>query len=1177
MRGAVPDWERAGYPRMKQMDAGGRTLRVALPAKPHQRQDWDNVFGAAGGYLAAQIADAHDGLVLLVANDAEDAARWRAEIAFFATGEGGVIVQFPDWETLPYDVFSPHPDIVSERLATLRKLGGLRRGVLIASVTALMQRLPPPEYVDAQSFALVVGERFDALAERERLQAAGYTAVETVESRGEFAIRGSLMDIFPSGAPNPIRIDMLDDEIESLRFFDAETQRTIERIARVQMLPAKEFPFDEAGIARFRNRWHATFDVDVRACPVYRDVSDGLPPGGIEYYLPFFFERLATLFDYLDPGTLVVQRTDLNAAADHFEQEVKGRHQSLAHDIERPILPPEHLFLSPRELRASLANYPRVALGKRNRPKARRRSRPLPDLRANARLREPAQALRNFIDANPSERFLFTADSAGRREVLFDFLARAGIRTEAFATLRDFLADKAPCGIATAPLHEGLWVDGLIIVTESQLFGHRPTTGRTSGSRVVDPDQIVRDLSELATGAPVVHLEHGIGRYLGLQTLSVDGYSTEYLMLGYADDDKLYVPVTSLELISRYTGAGDASAPLHRLGSDQWEKAKRRAAAKAADVAAELLNIHARRAAREARSLTFDKDDYRRFASQFPFEPTEDQARAIDAVIEDLVSDKATDRLVCGDVGFGKTEVAMRAAFVTVLAGRQVVVLVPTTLLAQQHFDTFSDRFADWPVRIETVSRLRTDRETAAIRTRMEAGQIDILIGTHKLLGSSFRFDNPGLVIIDEEHRFGVRQKERLKALRAEVDVIALTATPIPRTLNMAMSGIRDLSIIATPPARRLSIKTFVQEKHNHIVREAINRELMRGGQVFYVHNQVRTIERAAAEVSELAPGARIGIGHGQMAKRALEQVMKDFHHRQLNVLVCTTIIENGIDVPNANTMIIDRADKFGLAQLHQLRGRVGRSHRQAYAYLLTPHPSAMTADSVKRLEAVQAAGDLGVGFALATRDLEIRGAGELLGEEQSGQIESIGFSLYMELLQRAVQAIRAGHVANLDAPLTPVNQEVNLHCATLIPEDYLPDVHTRLLMYKRIANAATTTELEALQVEMIDRFGLLPVSLKQLFRVTEIKLRMHPLGIEKLDLGERGGSLRVGDATPIEPDRVVALVRRDPSTYRLGGNSQLRILKPLPELRDRFAFAEHLLDQLAPRKAFADNLAAGA
>ena len=1151
-------------------------LAAKLPGAPGERIAWDNVFGAAAGYLAAQAAAVHGGLTLIVANDAEDAARWRDEIPFFSQGESGGILLFPDWETLPYDVFSAHPDLVSERLATLRALRRPAEGVLIASVTALMQRLPPPEYVEANSFVLAEGDRLDTHRERARLEAAGYAAVETVENRGEFAIRGSLMDIFPTGAPNPIRIDLMDDEIESLRLFDADTQRTIDRVASINMLPAKEFPLDDSAISRFRNRWHETFAVDVRACSIYRDVSAGIPPGGVEYYLPFFFDRLSTLFDYLPNDTMILHRSDLTGAAAHFWQDITTRHESLAHDIERPILKPDRLFLTPQDLSVQLKHYPRLALGDRQQPKVRRHSRMLPDLLANARLKDPAQSLKDCIAANPSERYLFTAESIGRRELLSDFLTKAGIRAEAFTAWPEFLDSTARCGIVTAPLNHGLWVDGLIVVTESQIFGYRPSSERVSGTRVIDPDQIVRDLTELSTGAPVVHLEHGIGRYLGLQTLDVDGYAGEFLTLAYAGGDKLYVPVTALHLITRYAGAGEATAPLHRLGSDQWEKAKRRAAGKAVDVAAELLNIHARREARQSLPMEFDRAEYDRFAQQFPFELTHDQAQSIDAALADLAAEKATDRLVCGDVGFGKTEVAMRAACVTVLAGKQVVVLVPTTLLAQQHFDTFSDRFADWPVQIEAVSRLRTDSETAQIRERMAAGKIDILIGTHKLLGPSFRFDNLGLVVIDEEHRFGVRQKERLRALRAEVDVITFTATPIPRTLNMAMSGIRDLSIIATPPARRLSIKTFIQEKRNHIVREAINRELMRGGQVFYVHNEVRSIDRTAAAVAELAPGARVGIGHGQMPKRALEQVMKDFHQRRLNVLVCTTIIENGIDIPNANTIVIDRADKFGLAQLHQLRGRVGRSHRQAYAYLLTPHPSAMTADSVKRLEAVQAAGELGVGFALATRDLEIRGAGELLGDEQSGQIESIGFSLYMELLRRAVAAIQAGQVPNLDTPLEPVSQEMNLHCTTLIPEDFLPDVHTRLLLYKRIANAANAAELEALQVEIIDRFGLLPVPLKQLFRVTELKLRMNPLGVVKLDLGERGGTVKVGATSAIDPSTVVALVQREPSTYRLSGDSVLRINKPLPEVVDRFAFAERLLGLLAPADAFSGHLAAG-
>ncbi|MEE8244836.1 MAG: transcription-repair coupling factor, partial [Pseudomonadales bacterium] len=960
------------------------------------------------------------GFTLVVANNTAEAERWLDQIGLFSDAVSPL--HFPDWETLPYDAFSPHQDIISERLATLSRLPKVHQGVLVVPVTTLMQRLPPKSYIDGHSFALRETERFELHEERARLEAAGYLSVDTVRGRGEYAVRGSLMDIFPMGLDNPVRIDLMDDEIDSLRIFDADTQLTIDRIASIELLPAKEFAFDDASISRFRNRWHETFNVDVRRCSVYQDVSSGIPPSGIEYYLPFFFDAVATLFDYLPVNTLVVQAGGMEKAVRQFWADVDARHESLGYDVERPIIEPGELFLALDELYTHLNNYPRVILGDTYKHKIRFHTKPLPDLQANARLKNPARALVRFTEDQADRRMLFTAESAGRRELLYEFLTRAGVRPTDFESLADFVAATDRFGITTAPLDEGLWTDELLIVSESQLFGHRAQDPqKVSGTRYIDPDQVIRNLTELNLGAPVVHIEHGIGRYRGLQTLSIDGHESEFLTLEYADEAKLYVPVTSLHLITRYAGADAALAPLHRLGSDQWEKAKRRAAAKIVDVAAELLNIYARRALRTSYAFTVSKEDYERFNSQFPFEVTVDQQRAIDAVIDDLASEKATDRLICGDVGFGKTEVAMRAAFVTVQNDKQVVVLVPTTLLAQQHFDTFRDRFADWPVNIEMVSRLRTEGEIAQARERLARGTLDVLIGTHKLLSPSFSFKDLGLVVIDEEHRFGVRQKERLRALRAEVDVVTLTATPIPRTLNMAISGIRDLSIIATPPAKRLSINTFVHEKRHHIIREAISREIMRGGQVFYLHNEVRSIEQAAEKIAEMVPEARIGIGHGQMAKRKLERVMADFYHRQLNVLVCTTIIENGIDIPNANTIIIERADKFGLAQLHQLRGRVGRSHRQAYAYLLTPHPKAMTRDAVKRLEAIAAASELGVGFTLATHDLEIRGAGELLGDEQSGQIESVGFSLYMDLLDRAVQAIREGKTPNLDAPLEPV------------------------------------------------------------------------------------------------------------------------------------------------------------
>jgi transcription-repair coupling factor (superfamily II helicase) len=767
---------------------------------------------------------------------------------------------------------------------------------------------------------------------------------------------------------------------------------------------------------------------------------------------------------------------------------------------------------------------------------------------------------------------LFTAETAGRRELLFDFLRRAEISPTELDSFDTFISKRPAHGLTTALLDRGVITDEFIVITESQFFGHRPGENTRAQKASVDPDQIIRNLTELTIASPVVHLEHGIGRYQGLTRLDIDGHQQEFLTLSYADEAKLYVPVTSLHLISRYSGADSALAPLHRLGSDQWEKAKRKAAERVVDVAAELLNIYARRASVKSLAFAQPAEDYERFAAQFAFDVTEDQRRAIDDVIADLCSEASTDRLICGDVGFGKTEVAMRAAFLAVASGKQVAVLVPTTLLAQQHTESFQDRFADWPVQIESLSRFRNDAEVETVRSRMAKGTVDVVIGTHKLLSDGFVFKDLGLVIIDEEHRFGVRQKERLRSMRANVDILSLTATPIPRTLNMAVSGMRDLSIIATPPAKRLSIKTFVQPKRSHVIKEAIARELMRGGQVFYLHNEVRDIERIATEVTEMLPEVRIGVAHGQMPKRRLETVMSDFYHRQINVLVCTTIIETGIDIPNANTIIIERADKFGLAQLHQLRGRVGRSHRQAYAYLLTPDPKAMTGDAVKRLEAIEAAGELGVGFTLATHDLEIRGAGELLGDDQSGQIESIGFTLYMELLDRAVAAIRDGRTPNMDRPLEQVVQEVNLHGAVLIPDDYLPDVHTRLIMYKRISNAVDLDQLDDLQVEMIDRFGLLPDALKQLFVVTALKLRIQNLGIVKLDIGEERGKIEFAAETAVDPIAVVKLVQTQPATYQLDGATTLRTRRKLVNFKARVEFADDLLDRLGSQPALAAN-----
>jgi transcription-repair coupling factor (superfamily II helicase) len=1143
-----------------------------IPAKG-QRLSWSNLSGCADALAVSELADQHDGLIVVVTHDSASADRWHEAVEFFRADSESPpweCLQFPDWETLPYDAFSPHQDIISERLATLSSLKATQRGVLTVPVATLLQKIAPPSYLAGAYFDLKRADRFDQEERRLALEAAGYHASDTVTERGQFAVRGSLMDVFPMGAEYPIRIDLFDDEIDTLRTFDPETQRTIEQVDEIRLLPGKEFPFDEAAIARFRDRWHNAFNVDVRRCSVYQDVSSYIAPNGIEYYLPFFFEELGTLFDYLPANVLFIVSGDAIDAATHYVAEVTDRYESLRHDVERPILPPGELYLAVDDLRREFNTARQITLTEE--PEKHDHSfeaTSLPDIHANARLATPTANLLKFLGELEAP-VLFTAESAGRREVFDELLRKAGITTQIVDGFDEYLGHDHHC-ITVAPLDEGTRLPGSVIVTEADVLGTRQADPRRdTQNKIIDPEQIVRNLTELSLGAPVVHVEHGVGRYLGLQSLTIDGAVNEFLTLAYADGAKLYVPVTSLNLISRYAGADEEHAPLHRLGSDQWEKAKKRAAEKVIDVAAELLDIYARREMRTSASLAASATDYDKFASEFPFEVTLDQQAAIHDTLADLAAVRAMDRLICGDVGFGKTEVAMRAAFAAVQSGRQVAVLVPTTLLAQQHFDTFRDRFATWPVRVEAVSRMRSQSEIDEVAGATRSGKVDILIGTHKLLGESFGFKKLGLVIIDEEHRFGVRQKERLRALRAEVDVLTMTATPIPRTLNMSLSGIRDLSIIATPPAKRLSIKTFVRERRRQQVREAIARELMRGGQVFYLHNEVRTIDAAADELTELLPEARVGVGHGQMPKRQLEQVMSDFYHRRLNVLVCTTIIETGIDIPNANTIIIERADKFGLAQLHQLRGRVGRSHRQAYAYLLTPHPKAMTADAVKRLEAIEAAGELGVGFTLATHDMEIRGAGELLGEDQSGQIESVGFSLYMELLNRAVAAIRDGKVPNMDSPLEPVSQEVNLHAATLIPDDYLPDVHARLILYKRIASAASQDDLDELQVEIIDRFGLLPDPLKRLFMVTGLKLASEALGIVKIELGAERGKLEFSNATSVDPIAIVTLVQQESNTYKLEGASILRVQRQLDAFEDRLAFAYELIQRLTPRETAA-------
>ncbi|MGW8309675.1 MAG: transcription-repair coupling factor [Thiogranum sp.] len=1150
--------------------SGDNPLIPPLPATG-ERAIWSRLYGDSLPLALAAAARVHQGLLLVATADGQDAERLQNQLRFFCQGHPLDILCFSDWETLPYDSFSPHQDIISRRLETLHRLPDQRTGVLLVPVATLLQRLPPREFLDQYSLILDKGERLDLDSMRRRLEQAGYRCVSEVMEHGEFAVRGSILDLFPMGATDPYRIDLFDDEIETIRTFNTETQRSLESVERVRLLPAREFPVDDAAITRFRQAWRSCFEGDPQRAPIYRDVSNGLLPAGIEYYLPLFVERTASLFDYLPDTTCFITTDEARGAIDGFRAALSDRYESLRHDIERPILAPDRLYLDVTETDRAIDGYARVQIQRTEALVsgpgiANFATRALPTLRVQARTERPAAALQDFLATFPG-RSLICAESAGRRETLLSQLHEFGLQPRPVEGWQAFVTGDDALAITVAPLEHGAWLNvepPLVIITEPQLFGERALQRRRRRPRR-DADLIVRNLTDLNIGAPVVHEDHGVGRYLGLQKLAIDGVETEFLALEYAGGDKLYVPVASMHLVSRYTGSSPESAPLHKLGTDQWQKARKKAAERVRDVAAELLDIYARRAARKGYAAQIDDDEYQAFAAAFPFEETPDQALAIEAVIDDMRSERPMDRVVCGDVGFGKTEVAMRAAFVAAQSGRQVAVLVPTTLLAQQHYQNFCDRFADWPIRIDVLSRFRSKKQQDGIARAFAAGTLDILIGTHKILQGDIKPKNLGLAIIDEEHRFGVRQKEQLKTLRSEVDLLTLTATPIPRTLNMSLSGLRDLSIIATPPVHRLAIKTFVTEWNSGIIREACLREIRRGGQVYFLHNEIESIEKVGRELQDLLPEASVEIGHGQMRERQLEQVMLDFYHRRFNILLCTTIIESGIDVPTANTILINRADRLGLAQLHQLRGRVGRSHHRAYAYLMVPHRKAMTPDAIKRIEAVESLEDLGAGFTLATHDLEIRGAGELLGDEQSGQIQEIGFSLYSELLERAVAALKAGRQPELDRPLNH-GPEVDLHTPALIPDDYLPDVHGRLILYKRIASAADSDGLRELQVEMIDRFGLLPEPVKQLFAITELKLLAVPLGIVRIDAGDSAGRLVFGPQPSVDPTTIVRLIQGQPDHYRLDGTDTIRFRFEMHDTGERVKRVSTLLTGLSPR-----------
>ena len=1147
-------------------------LSPPLPSNPGDRVHWGRLYGAGDAMSIASAAREFKGLVMVLTEDVQSAVTLEQGLSFFLEHEQIPVFGFPDWETLPYDIFAPLPELISQRLQTLYQLASVERGLLVVPVSTLLQRLPPRDYIETHSFMLSVGDRLSLDAMGRRFEKAGYQRVSQVIAHGEFAIRGSLLDLFPMGNRLPFRIDLFDDEVESIRTFDPETQRTLDRTQRIQTLPAREFPMDEEAITRFRQSFRNRFEGDPQRSLIYREVSNGNTPGGLEYYIPLFFEQTSSLFDFLPDELLIIRMEQSQEQAVAFLNQVEERYEQRRYDPERPLLPPRELYLAVDEMSSRL-NQLRVVLLQRAEIETRRRGvssfhnfathRP-PPLGFRARATRPAGALQDFV-AEGSKRILFIAESAGRREMLNDSLRSYGIQPTETKGWQDFLDSDLELGLTVAPLEKGLWLEQgqIVVVTETQLLGEKVRQERRKQARKRDADQVVRNLTELHPGAPVVHEDHGVGRYLGLQTLEVGGMQTEFLTLEYAGSDKLYVPVSSLHLISRYAGASPDNAPLHRLGGDLWEKIKRRAAERVRDVAAELLEIHARRAASQGYAFPESGEEYRVFSASFEFEETPDQQQAIESVIGDMHSPQPMDRVVCGDVGFGKTEVAMRAAFVSLQGGKQVAILVPTTLLAQQHFQNFSDRFADWPVKIESLSRFRSAKQQEGVLQGLSNGNVDIVIGTHKLLQESIKFKRLGLVIIDEEHRFGVRHKEHLKALRSEVDLLTLTATPIPRTLNMAMSGLRDLSIIATPPAERHPIKTFISEWNDALVREACQREIKRGGQVYFLHNEISTIDNMALKLERLMPGVRVEVAHGRTRERQLEMIMRDFYHQRFNILVCTTIIESGIDVPSANTILINRADRLGMAQLHQLRGRVGRSHHRAYAYLLTPPEKKLTRDAKKRLEAIESLEDLGAGFTLSTHDLEIRGAGELLGSEQSGQIHEIGFSLYSELLERTVQALKAGKQPNLDRPLDH-GAEVDLQIPALLPEDYLPDVHTRLVFYKRIASAESNEELDELQVEMIDRFGLLPVPAHALLEITALKLKANPMGIRKIEAGSASGRILFEGKPDIDPAHILRLIQTRPAEYKLDGVDRIRFFREMPEGNERVGRVSVILDEIS-------------
>jgi transcription-repair coupling factor (superfamily II helicase) len=1141
-------------------------------------------FGSADAVLLAQLAEREKKagkLTAIVTSDAADAQRLMDELVFFAPGLR--CVMFPDWETLPYDTFSPHQDLISERLATLWRIKQRNHAesadVVLVPATTALYRLAPPSFLAGYTFEFKVKQKLDEAQLKAQLTLAGYSHVSQVVSPGEYAVRGGLIDLFPMGSLVPYRVDLFDDEIDSIRTFDPDSQRSLYPVPEVRLLPGREFPMDEAARARFRSRWRELLEGDPTKSRIYKDMGNGVATAGIEYYLPLFFEETATVFDYLGAGqadaATVVLHGDLEPAFQRFWQDTKDRYRLVQGDPERPVLPPDALFLSAEQFYTLTNGHAQLALRPgtddvENNALAQR----LPDLTVVRGAEDPLARLQAHIHSGKT-RVLILAESDGRRESLMDFVRSSGLTPPVFDSLEDFLTSDEKVGMATAALVSGFhWFEhGIDLVTETELFAAGPTTRRRKKQeQVSDVEALIKDLSELNVGDPVVHSQHGIGRYRGLVNMDMGQKNEddtpalqEFLHLEYADKATLYVPVSQLQLIGRYTGVSADEAPLHKLGSGQWEKAKRKAAEQVRDSAAELLNIYARRAAREGHAFRYSPQDYETFVNDFGFEETADQKAAIHCVIQDMISPRPMDRLVCGDVGFGKTEVALRAAFVAVTGGKQVALLAPTTLLAEQHYQTLQDRFAKWPVKVAEISRFRSGKEVTAAMKGIEDGTVDIVVGTHKLLSEKTHFKNLGLLIIDEEHRFGVRHKEAMKALRAEVDVLTLTATPIPRTMGMALEGLRDLSVIATAPQRRLAIKTFVRNEGTGVIREAVLRELKRGGQCYFLHNEVETIENRRQKLEEILPEARIAVAHGQMPERELERVMRDFVAQRYNILLCSTIIETGIDVPTANTIVISRADKFGLAQLHQLRGRVGRSHHQAYAYLMVPEIEGLTKQAAQRLDAIQQMEELGSGFYLAMHDLEIRGAGEVLGENQSGNMLEVGFQLYNEMLSEAVRCLKAGKEPDLLSPLS-VTTDINLHAPALLPNDYCGDVHLRLSFYKKLATAKTSDQIDALLEEIVDRFGKLPPQAQTLVDVHRLRVLTQPYGVIKVDASPGVIQITFKPNPPVDPMAIIGLIQKN-KHIKLAGNDKIRIERELPDPKARAQMVRDVLRSLGQLK----------